>query len=303
VKPGSFQTREVIVGVGEWAVPGTLTLPQGKGPFPALVLVHGSGPHDRDETIGPNKPFRDLAEGLASQGIAVVRYEKRTQAHAKELASVKNLTVNEETVDDAVAAVMLLRKTPGIDPRRVFVLGHSLGGMILHRVVKSAPHVRGLIAMAGGTRPLDEVYLEQCTYIAGLEGPISADNKKTIAALKTDLDRLNDPNIAKTPETIIMGASVCYWLDIRKINPPLEAKSLSQPMLILQGGKDYQVTEKDFANWKAALSGRKDVTFKFYPNLFHLFMPGDKTPADYKKPGHVENVVVDDIGSWIQGLH
>ena len=122
VKSGSFQTREVVVGDGEWALPGTLTLPQGKGPFPALALVHGSGPHDRDETIGPNKPFRDLAEGLASQGIAVVRYEKRTQAYAQKLASVKNFTVDEETVDDAVAVVTLLRKTPGIDPRRVFVL-------------------------------------------------------------------------------------------------------------------------------------------------------------------------------------
>lgn len=303
VKPGSFQTKEVVVGGGEWALPGTLTLPRGKGPFPALVLVHGSGPQDRDETIGPNKPFRDLAEGLASQGIAVVRYEKRTKAYAQKLASVKHFTVQEETVDDAVAAVTLLRKTPGIDPRRVSVLGHSLGGMILHRVVKSAPQVRGLIVMAGATRPLDEVVLEQSTYIAGLKGKISADDKKQIAALKTDLARLNDPNIAKTPEILIMGASVGYWLDLRKIDPPREAKALSQPMLILQGGKDYQVTEKDFANWKAALSGRKETTFKFYPNLFHLFMRGDKTPADYEKPGHVEKVVVDDIASWILGLH
>ena len=302
VNPGSFQTREVTVGDGEWALPGTLTLPQGKGPFPALVLVHGSGPHDRDETIGPNKPFRDLAEGLASQGIAVLRYEKRTHAYAQKLASVKNFTINDETVDDAVAAVTLLRRTSGIDAERVFVLGHSLGGMILHRVVKSAPQVRGIIAMAGATRPLDEIILEQSTYIAGLKGLISADDKKKIAALKMDLDRLNDPNIAKTPDTLIMGAPVSYWLDLRKINPPLEAKSLTQPMLILQGGKDYQVTEKDFGNWKAALSGRKDVTFKFYPNLFHLFMPGDKTPADYEKPGHVEKVVVDDIASWIKGV-
>jgi len=175
--------------------------------------------------------------------------------------------------------------------------------MILHRVVKLAPQVRGLIVMAGATRPLDEVILEQSTYIAGLNGPLSADDKKKIAALKTDLARLNDPNIVKNPETIIMGAPVSYWLDLRKIDPPLEAKSLSQPMLILQGGKDYQVTEKDFANWKAALSGRKEVTFKFYPNLFHLFMPGNKTPADYEKPGHVEKVVVDDIASWMQGRH
>jgi dienelactone hydrolase len=300
VKPGSFQNKEVTVGGGEWALPGTLTLPQGQGPFPALVLIQGSGPQDRDETIGPNKPFRDLAEGLASQGIGVLRYEKRTKAYGKKLASVKNFTVNEETVDDAVAAVTLLQKTPGVDRKRMFVLGHSLGGMILHRVVKAAPEVRGLIAMAGSTRPLDEVVLEQTAYIAGLNGPLSDGDKTKIEALKKELARLNDPDIARTPEAVIMGAPVCYWLDLRKINPPQEAKALSQPMLILQGGKDYQVTEKDFANWKAALSGRMDVVFKFYANLYHLFMPGDKTPADYEKPGHVEKVVVDDIASWIR---
>src|SRR5579871_3849632 len=105
VKPDSFTIKEVTVGGdGEWPLPGTLTMPVGKGPFPALVLVQGSGPQDRDETIGPNKPFRDLAEGLASQGIAVLRYEKRTKVYSAKLASVKNFTVKEETVDDAAAA-------------------------------------------------------------------------------------------------------------------------------------------------------------------------------------------------------
>ncbi len=298
----SFRSIEVTLGSGEWALPGTMTLPQGKGPFPALVLVHGSGPQDRDETIGPNKPFRDLAEGLASQGIAVVRYEKRTHAYPQKMAKLKNLTVNEESVYDAVAAVKLLQNTPGIDPKRVFVLGHSLGGMILHRVVKLAPQVRGLISMAGGTRPLDKVILEQSTYIASLDKKDSVENVKRIAAIRADLARLHDPNITKTPETLIMGASVHYLLDINTINPPRDAMRLTQPMLILQGGKDYQVTEVDFANWKSALSGRKDVTFKFYPNLFHLFMPGNKTPADYEKPAHVEKHVVDDIATWIKGV-
>ena len=299
-KPGSFRTREVTVGAGEWALPGTLTMPEGAGTFPALVLVHGSGPHDRDETIGPNKPFRDLAEGLATQGIAVVRYEKRTHAYPKKLASVKNFTVNEETVDDAVAAVTLLRKTPGIDPGRVFVLGHSLGGMILHRVVKAAPTVHGLIVMAGATRPLDEILIEQTDYIASLSGSLSDADKAKIESLKQDLAHLHDSDIAKTPERIIMGAPVSYWLDMRALHPPQEAAHLVQPMLILQGGKDYQVTEQDFANWKSALAGRKNVEYRFYPNLFHLFMPGEKTPADYEKPGHVEKVVVDDIAHWIK---
>lgn len=301
--PGAFQAKPVTVGTGEWALPGTLTLPKGAGPFPALVLVHGSGPQDQDETIGPNKPFRDLAEGLATQGVAVLRYEKRTKAHPAKLAEVKNFTVNDETVDDAVAAATLLQKTPGLDPKRVFVLGHSLGGMILHRVVKAVPTVRGLIVMAGATRPLDEIVLEQTAYIASLSGPLSDADKAKIDSLKQELAHLHDPDIAKTPERMIMGAPVSYWLDLRTLHPPQEAKRLTQPMLILQGGKDYQVTEQDFANWKTALSGRKDVQFKFYPTLFHLFMPGAKTPADYEKPGHVEKAVVDDVASWIKSIN
>ena len=81
----SFTETEVTVGSGQWALPGTLTIPRGAGPFPGVVLVHGSGPNDRDETIGPNKPFRDLAQGLASKGIAVLRYEKRTKFYAEEV--------------------------------------------------------------------------------------------------------------------------------------------------------------------------------------------------------------------------
>ena len=111
-KADSFQEQDVTVGSGEWALPGTLTLPVGEGPFPAVVLVHGSGPNDRDETIGPNKPFRDLAWGLASQGIAVLRYEKRTKQYPEKMAAIQDtLTVKEETVDDALAAVELLRQT------------------------------------------------------------------------------------------------------------------------------------------------------------------------------------------------
>ena len=133
----SFRAQAVTVGSGEWALPGTLTMPDGAGPFPAIVLIHGSGPNDRDETIGPNKPFRDLAEGLPSRGIAVLRYEKRTRQHSGKMAALKDtLTVKEEVTDDALLAVALLRKTEKIDSRRVFILGHSLGGMMVPRIAE-----------------------------------------------------------------------------------------------------------------------------------------------------------------------
>src|SRR5206468_6047038 len=126
-KPDSFVEESVTVGKdGEWPLPGTLTVPKGDGPFPAVILVHGSGPHDRDESIGPNKPFRDLAGGLASRGVAVLRYEKRTREHGAKMMAAAPITVKEEVLDDALAAVKLLRREKGVDAGRVYILGHSL---------------------------------------------------------------------------------------------------------------------------------------------------------------------------------
>ena len=161
VDQSKFEEKDVVVGTGEWQLPGTLTLPKGNGPFAAVVLVHGSGPNDRDETIGPNKPFKDLAWGLASQGIAVLRYDKRTKVYPEKMAALKTLTVKEETIDDAVAAVELLRQTPNIDPQRVFVLGHSLGGYLAPRIAQADTDLAGLIILAGAARPLEDLMLEQ----------------------------------------------------------------------------------------------------------------------------------------------
>ena len=309
VDAGAFRQQEVTVGSGEWALPGTLTLPLGDGPFPVVVLIHGSGPNDRDETIGPNKPFRDLAEGLASRGIAVLRYEKRTKQHAAKFTPeiLATLTVREETVDDALAAVTLLRQTEGIDPARICVLGHSLGGYLLPRIALADPtsgdRIAGLIVMAGPARPFEEITLEQVTYIAGLDGTVSADEQAALDELAAQAARVQDPNLsAATPITDLLGIPASYWLDLRGYDPAEMAKGLAQPMLILQGERDYQVTTVDFEGWQAALASRPDVTFKLYPNLNHLFMAGEgkSTPAEYQVAGHVAEQVIADIVDWIQ---
>lgn len=304
VRPESFEEHEVTVGTGEWALPGTLTLPRGKAPVPAVVLVHGSGPQDRDESLGPSKPFRDLAEGLASRGIAVLRYEKRTRQYQSKLAQDQaGLTVKEETIDDAVAAVALLRQTEGIDPQRVFVLGHSLGGTLAPRIAEAAPEVRGLIILAGATRPLEDLTIEQLDYIASLPGEHSQTELDKIAEMKAEAERVKASDLSDDTEggKLLLGAPASYWRDLRAYSPTETAARLSLPMLILQGGRDYQVTEVDLENWRRALAGRAHVTLKLYPDLNHLFAEGEgkATPKEYEKLQHVAPQVIEDIARWI----
>jgi dienelactone hydrolase len=315
----AFDETEVTVGSGEWKLPGTLSIPTGEGPYPALVLVHGSGPNDRDETIGPNKPFRDIAWGLASRGIAVLRYEKRTKVHGSRIALHENtITVREEVIDDALAAVSLLGGTERIDPARVFLLGHSLGGSLAPRIGApaarsgattahynaNAPLISGIIVMAGAARPLEDLLVDQYRYIFSLDGEISEQERAQIDSLEAQAARVKDPALsAATPaERLPLGVNAAYWLDLRDYDPVKTAQTLELPILILQGERDYQVTIEDFRRWKDALSSSPRVEMKLYPALNHLFMTGEgkSTPAEYDNAGHVDEEVIADIARWIQ---
>jgi dienelactone hydrolase len=306
-KPASFTEVAVVVGAGgDWPLPGTLALPKGDGPFPAVVLLHGSGPHDRDETIGPNKPLRDLAWGLATQGVAVLRFEKRNKAHlAKVLKVEDSFTIKEEAVDDALAAVKLLRKRKGIDGKRIFVAGHSLGGFVAPLVGSRDAKLGGLVLLAANSRPLEDLVLEQFPYLLSLKGKLSAEDKKVLADLKKKVARVKDAKLSPdTPaKDLPLGLRARYWLALKAYDPPATAAKLKMPLLILQGERDYQVTlAGDFAGWKKALGKRKNVTLKSYPSLNHLFMEGKgkSRPEEYLKPGHVAKEVVNDIAEWVK---
>ena len=304
VNAAAFTERDVTVDAGGWPLPATLAMPTGQGAVAGVVLVHGSGPNDRDETIGPNKPFRDLARGLASRGVAVLRYEKRTRQFGAKAVTGTAFTAKEEVVDDAVAAVRLLAKTPGIDPKRVFVLGHSLGGTFAPRIATSASaDVAGVIILAGAVRSLDQLLIEQARHLAQGDGTVSADEQRQIeefeklqAAVK--VLKPGDP----APSAAGIKLPTAYWLDLRDYSPAEVAGTLKVPMLILQGGRDYQVTTVDFELWKRALGARKDAVFKVYPPLNHLFMTGTGTgmPAEYLTAGHVDEEVVRDVAEWVK---
>jgi len=305
--PGSYREREVTVGGADWPLPGTLTLPAATPSTPsapAVVLVHGSGPNDRDETIGPNKPFRDLAHGLASQGIAVLRYDKRTRVHAARLAGLTTFTVKDEVIDDALAAVELLRKEPGIDAARIVVLGHSLGGMLVPRIAAADSRIAGFIVMAGAAKSLEDAIMAQMLYLSYADGTVSPDEQKAL----DDVQKFVDTIRALTPATAVAGniggAPASYWLDLKGYDPPAVARVITRPMLVLQGERDYQVPLEDFTRWKSALSSRSQVTLRSYPALNHLFIEGTgpSLPTEYKMPGHVAEVVVRDITAWMRTI-
>jgi hypothetical protein len=302
-----FEEQELALGPEPVDVPGTLAVPHGAGPWPGVVLLAGSGSLDRDETIGRNKPLKDIAWGLASRGVAVLRFDKVTHTHAAELTNAREFTLSDEYLPQATAAIAVLRDHARVDPARIFVLGHSLGGTVAPRVADADPSVAGMILLAGGAQPLHWVIVRQTRYLASLNPDTAASSQPVIDALTAKARMVDSPELSSSTPVgeLPLGAPAAYWLDIRGYDPAALAATLRRPMLILQGGRDYQVTvADDLARWRAALDGRPDVTFRVYPDFNHLFVAGSgpSTPAEYEPAQHVDPAVVTDIAKWLEAI-
>lgn len=299
--PDTFTEHDVTVGEGPLAVPGTLSVPRrtGAARAPGVVLLSGSGPNDRDETIGRNKPLKDLAWGLATRGVATARFDKVTRAHPDLVAADASFTLTDEYVPHAVAAIELLREHPAVDPARVFVAGHSEGGTAAPRAAARAP-AAGLVIIAGGAQPLHHAMLRQFRHLATLN-PAQAAAADAVARQVAAVD---DPGLSQTtPRSALpFGIAAAYWLDLRGYDAPAAAAALGKPVLVVQGGRDYQVTvADDLSRWQAALEGRPDVTIRVYPADNHLLFPGSgpSSPAEYEPAQHVDQAVVADIAAWL----
>ncbi|MBI4956616.1 MAG: alpha/beta hydrolase, partial [Myxococcales bacterium] len=314
VDAARFEERELVVdsdlsqcGGACRTLPATLTLPKGPGPVPGVVLVHGSGPQDRDSTLGPNRPFKDLAWGLASRGIAVLRYVKRTKEHGPKLSpeEVLRLTLHEETVADALAAARTLRASPGVDPARVFVLGHSLGGFALPRIARQDPATAGFVSLAGSTRPFEDLVRDQLHYLCELDGKVSDAEQATLAALDAAVRRVKQltPASVVAPADLPLSIAAPYWLDLAASPPDALLTAERRPFLVLQGGRDYQVTAPDFEGWKRALAADPRARFQLYPDLNHIFVAGTGpgSPVEYERAGHVAEEVVRDVAAFVLG--
>ena len=298
------EERALTVGADGFRLPATLALPKGlpAGKVPCVVLVHGSGPNDRDETIGPNKPFRDLAWGLAARGIATLRYDKRTRVYgAACVPQGRVLDYDTEAVDDAVAVVAVACGLQEVDADSVFVLGHSLGGTLAPRIAGRAPGLAGIIVLAGLARPLEDAYAEQVAYLASLAG---GDAGRQTAEARRQADNVKRLGTGAFADSIALPMNLpeTYWRMANAYRPVEAAAGLSVPVLVLQGERDYQVTMQDFALWRMGLLHCRNASFKSYPKLNHLLQEGTgkSIPLEYNQASPVPAYVVDDIAQFIR---
>lgn len=299
--PEMFSEQEIVLGEAPLAVPGTLTMPNGDGPHPGVVLLSGGAPFDRDETSGPNKPLKDLAWGLASQGVAVLRFDKATYTHGHAAAG-PGFTMTREYLPHAIAAIHLLQQQKPVDPARVFVLGHSMGGKVAPRVAAAETSVAGLVILAGDAQPMHQAAVRVARHLASL-APGSIDDA-TLDTITRQAAVIDSPGLSAStpPEDLLFGYPASYWLDMRAYDPVAAMATIGKPAFILQGGRDYQVTvDDDLARWQAGLAHRTDVTIRVYDADNHLFFPGTgpSTPAEYETPHHVDPDVITDIADWL----
>jgi len=265
-----------------------------------------------DGTAFAYKPYLDIADFLSSNGIAVLRYNKRTLTHGAKMVEQLGgaLTVYEETIEDAVLACALLKENQRINEDKVFMIGHSLGGMLSPRVQSTGFQLTrqtafsGLILLAGSPRFLMDIsYDQNVEYIEKMM--TGAEKEAALAGLATWDEQINaivnlPDAVAKTVD-IQGGMSAYYLKDLYRHPVTMYLDDIHVPFLVLQGSADFQVSpEKDFEVYKRLLSGRGNVTFILYEGLNHMFITSTTGYIDeYKIPGNVDVKVLQDITNWI----
>jgi alpha-beta hydrolase superfamily lysophospholipase len=286
-----ISTHDLTVGPGLGA---TITAPRDgrAGTWPAAVLVPGSGPNDRDETVGPVRPFRDLAEGLAARGIVTIRFDKRTFARP-ELFHAARFTVDEEFIDDALSAISAVAQQPIVDPARVFVVGHSMGAMLAPEIATRAGHVAGIVMIAAPGRPFFDVLVDQIR---------RSGNQDAIDRAEKERQSIDDPKAS--PSRYVEGAPIAYYRDLASRNEFEFARRFPGPILLLRGAEDTNVLEVDQDTWIRNLAGRGGVTARTIPGIAHLLAPPPGLPVvaagtGSSRDARVSKEVIDEIARFV----
>lgn len=299
-----FEEKDLVLENGEYPLQARLTMPKNAKNPPIVVYIQDSGAWDLDETIGAsaNKPMKDIAHSLAEKGIASLRYDKRFFSYPE--YAVKNagaLTIQDEVLDD-VNKLLTLAGEQAVDKNRIYLLGHGMGGTLAPIVAENNTAVRGIISLASTPRRLEDIVSEQNMALTEANHNLpEKDRKQYIAQLKYQADEIKKVTDDTKP-AYLLNMPTSYWNSLNKLDSGKAAEKLTIPMLFLQGSADFKnLSDKDFGEWKKRLAGNKNVDFKEYDGLNHMFTKtsGQKDITEYDGKASVEKQVADDIASWI----
>jgi pimeloyl-ACP methyl ester carboxylesterase len=297
---------------------GTLTIPPGKGPFPAVVLVAGSGAHDRDEALMGHRPFLVLSDYLTRRGIAVLRYDKRGVG---ESGGTYATATTADFADDAEAGLAYLEKRSEIDPHKIGLIGHSEGGMIAPLVAARNSSVAFIVMMAGPGIPGDELLVEQTLLISEANGQTHETAEKAageeriiLSLVKDETDsavlekKLREQLTGQVPEAQIGAAikstSSPWFRYFISYDPAATLRKVKCPVLAVIGSKDLQVPpEQNIPAIRKALQDAGNQKFEVdeLPGLNHLFQTAKTgSPAEYAQIEEtISPVALEKIAAWV----
>ncbi|MEG0164139.1 alpha/beta hydrolase [Anaerorhabdus sp.] len=298
VNTDEYTEQNVLVGVDEM-INGILTLPVGVDNPPVAILVQGSGVSNLNEEAYAMKPFEDIAHGLAKEGIATIRYDKRYYGYP-EWDGIREVSLNWEYLYDFSSVIHQLEDMP-VNHNQIYVIGHSQGGMLAPRLAYDHPEVKGIISLAGTPRGLEEVMKDQQYNAVVAQGS----NEQMVQGVVDLADKVIAEIQSLTKETatdkVVNSYPLSYWYELNQSRPYIFMNELKCDVLILQGESDFQVFyDKDYQEWMKLTSGMDNVQMKSYPGLSHFFTPAiNNTVEDYKTPANVDEKVIQDMASWI----
>jgi dienelactone hydrolase len=289
---------------GMYDLAGILSVPNQEGKNPLIIIVPEAGPTDKDGSYGENKPYKDLAWGLASNGNAVYRYEKRSNDYGMYMLKAKSAyetyTPREDLLDDLYKIIDTLKTLPNIDPERIYILGHGQGGMLCPLIAKERKDVKGIIMMGANAKPMQENMIDQFDYLTS----VTPEKKPEYDEQKINAKRSMDKKLNPLTEHRLMpyGVQATYWIWLNQYNQVEVAQKLKKPMLILHGDRDYQSNMENLALWRKSLKKNTNATILDYEKLNHLFYSGEaqSTYSEYSIISNIPGYVMEDICTWLK---
>ncbi len=298
-----FTAIDTVFKSKEYNLSASLKLPINIKKVPCVIFLNGSGPIDKDGTVGPNKIALDITTALAKNGIATFVYDKRTVNYAKEIkAKYDSFTVIDEYVDDAIAAIEFVGNIKGVDAKNIFLIGHSQGANIIPFIYNKRKTIKGIVLLAGTAKPMEELVLSQFKYLLSLDSSNKI-IKAQYAKMQNKMYWLTQVYSGKylPYDSLPLNLPSKYWVSLKATSVGSYLPLVKCPVLLLQGNRDYQVNPNEFKNLSSLYPYQQKKQTFLLDSLNHFFIAGTGTPGplEYSFPKHVSPIVAEKIEAFI----